>query len=103
MRDVGIFYQKAQRVVVITYYPLADSPPEGFVQIITQLTPRDHLDRVFPVDSDSCRESFTPYGFFSNTTDPEARIIVLVQDPEIPPESVWQEAALGMKDNPIFN
>lgn len=64
---------------------------------LSRLTFDHELDRLFP-----WRDAETPYGFFSRTDDTEAVVCFTGTVSEEERERVILEAALGMRDNPLF-
>lgn len=66
--------------------------------VLSRLTPDEELCREFPrLDTD------TPYGFFSAITNSDAVIYFTGADSEEDRKRVVEEAALGMRDNQLFD
>lgn len=72
--------------------------PGSATATLSRLTPDQELDRQFPG-----RDAKTPYGFFSRTDDTEVVVCFTGAVSETERARVILEAALGMKDNPLFD
>jgi len=91
MRDPG------ERLLALARERVVFSESEPADTVLVRLTPDQALSGEFPI-----RDSGTPYGFFSSTKNTEVVVCFIGVESDEEKERVILEAALGMRDNPLF-